>query len=259
MGMKLVLDTIIVLLVILAALAWFQYIKPSFEVSSATSHGPFSFQLRPYEAGPLAAKVVALPEFNASGIYVRDTTEGFPGTGYFFYQTKNHAVASKELLFPDSDSCDVSEGHLPCAPYANTNQSQDSANLPTVAKIPNGAPIHIEGANNLQAIQVNSVSLLPNTSSNEATFSVPLGGSATLSNGLILSPTNIRTDAACTFGYGCYGDGTPRAEVTLTASSTLYAEFAPARTVRFGTSSIVFTGFSGSSSNPVLGFAVFAR
>jgi hypothetical protein len=251
-----------VLLGLLIILATFVFLDRAFPALSPYSFGgakPASFSLRPLEAGAIASETSTAPLFTADGVFVRDTSQGQPGTGYLLYENAKGDLMDKELLFSDSTGCDITMGHLPCVPSA----SEDRTGGPktTIESIPSGSSIHVEGRENLQAVEVSSYTSLPGLPAPMATTTMSVGDTVTFSNGLVLTSNGIRSDAACVLGFGCFGDGTLRANISLALNGTTdYAELVTGRIFRTRNYAIVLTAIDTTTyTKPQLSFLVIAK
>ena len=88
-------------------------------------------------------------------------------------------------------------------------------------------------------------------------FSTPLGSTTNVSNGTTITPTQILTNASCTLGVGCFGNGTPRLVTTISfGNSTTTTELIPGTLFIFQKSAIILISVTGSATFRTANFLV---
>ena len=244
------------ILVIIAGV--FVWLSNSHAFDALANSKPLSFDLNQFTPAAIAAERPTLPDFNGDGMLFIDMSGGAPGVPYIAYETPQHDLGIRELIFikGDSQPCQVSAGEYPCAKDLYGNDGSESDASP----VPSGTYVHLVGGVDDQAIIVKTLGAASISSSHIVTFTTALGSTTKLSNGLALTPKLLQTNASCTFGVGCIGNGTPRLELSIAnGGSTNTVELVPGRLTVAGKSSIILLSVSGQESSGQANFFVFSK
>jgi hypothetical protein len=245
------------IIVIIAGI--FVWLSNSHALDALLNSKPLSLDLTQYTAGAMAAERTTLPEFNGDGIVFIDMSGGAPGVPYIAYETpKDHTLGIKELIFmrANSQPCQVSAGEYPCAKNIDGSDGTDSDASP----VPSGTFVHLVGGVDDQGIVVKSLTGTAVTSTHMVQFTSAFGSTTHLSNGLSVTPTSISTNANCTFGVGCIGNGIPMLQLSLTnGGSTNTINLIPGRLTVYGKSSIILLSATGSGETGTANFLVFSK
>jgi hypothetical protein len=257
---------LVIFLIVVALFVWVTQVNPVFAVgsysaaanttgtASATS-APLSFSLNSLTAESIANERATTPAFDGDGVVFIDTADGTPQTPYLAYETTNHTLDIKELVFLNNNQepCQVSAGELPCVPDSKGNGGAASDQSP----VPSGTAVHIEGGVDDQGIVVQSISKVSAVPANMVRFATTLGGTTTLSNGVSILPLQIFTDASCTVGVGCYGNGVNRVETTISiGNSQTTTELVPGTLFIYGNSTVILLSVAGSGTSAIVNFLV---
>jgi hypothetical protein len=251
MWYKILFPTVVILSVI-ALIVWVSQVHPVFASTNGSGLPSFSLStFTPQDA--TTSEQSTLPTYNGLGVVFIDVSSGMPGTPYIAYETPKHTLGVKELLFlhAGEQGCQVDAGQYPCAPDTNDNNGYASDASP----VPSGTPVTLIGGVDDQGVVVQNLQATSTLPDGMVRFSVPLGGTTTLSNGTSITPTEILTDASCTVLVGCYGANTPRVVTTLTANnSTTHTEFIPGNVIAYRKTSIILLSVTGSGNTGVANF-----
>ena len=249
----------ILFLILIGLFMWTTQVNPVFAVGNNgavnTVSAPLSFSLAPLTAGSAAAETPALPDFDGNGVVFIDTADGTPHTPYLAFETTNHTLDIKELLFLNNGQqpCQVSASEYPCAKdiYGNDGASSDAS------PVPSGTAVHIVGGVDDQGIIVQSIQAMDAVPNNMVRFANTLGGNTKLSNGIFVMPLQVFDNASCTLGVGCFGNGIQRLETTIsTGNSTTTTELVPGTLFIFGNSAIILLSITGTGASAVANFLV---
>ena len=253
--MKTVVKLAFIIVIIAGVFVW---ISNSHELDSLVNAKPLSFDLNTLTPAAIAAERPTLPEFNGDGVLFIDVSGGAPGVPYIAYETPKHTLGIKELIFMNGDSqpCQISAGEYPCARdiYGNDGTASDAS------PVPSGTLVHLVGGVDDQGIVVKSLGKPNAISSHMVLFSTPLGSTTRLSNGLTLTPMSIKSNASCTFGVGCVGNGIPRLELSVgNTGATNTIDLVPGRLNIAGKSTVILLSVSGADTSGSANFLVFSK
>lgn len=245
-----------IILIISGAFVW---LSNSHAFDPFMSSKPISIDLNQFTPAAVAAERTTLPEFNGDGVVFIDISGGAPGVPYIAYETPvTHELGIKELIFMKGDlqPCQVSAGEYPCAKDLNGNDGTASDASP----VPSGTLVHLVGGVDDQGIVVKTLGKPSTSSSHMVMFSTSLGSTTRLSNGLVLSPVTIQSNASCTLGVGCVGNGTPRLDLSVGNGGTSNTiELVPGRVNIIGKSTIILLSTTGAGTSGVANFLVFSK
>jgi hypothetical protein len=251
-----------IILVIVAIGVWFTHDQVTVAFAQSITGGssalPPSISLTQFTPAETAQEqTTQLPNFDGDGVVFLDTADGNNFTPYIAYETPQGGLGIKELVFlkntkgNDVQPCQVSAGEYPCVPDLEGNYTADSDASP----VPSGTLVHVVGGVEDQAIIVQTMTTAPSLPNGVITFSLPLNGTATLSNGITIAPTEILTNPSCTLGVGCYGSDTQRLVTVITqAGDTKTTEIVPGTISVYDKTSFVLLSITGSGSSATANF-----
>ncbi len=253
---------LLMVLLILAATAWFANAKPI--PVQAGSSMPISIGLNQYTAGAIAAERIPLPYFDQVGVVFIDTAST-PGVPYLAFENDKDQLMTRELIFkqdgPDGRGCNASAGELPCVPEVNGGENPGGATSASdVSPIPSGTVAHITGGLESQAVIVTGYQENPSgLSQNMTRMSAVVGDSVKFSNGLNLNLRSVIDDARCTLFVGCFPNGTKRLEVTIgNGAATTTTDLVPGTIFAFGTSHILLLSLTDTTPQNIATFLIVA-